>query len=167
MRRGTSSGDGPKESKMRSPSTMNQVPTRTGEATIRQLTEEECRDRLATATVGRVGYVTPQGLQILPVSYRSAGPTLMLRTMPRSSLAQLGEMGRPVTFEVDDHDPDFELAWSVMMHGSLRELNEDGIQRLGELDPPVEPWPGDVASHPLEFVPHEFAGRVLEHRWTS
>jgi nitroimidazol reductase NimA-like FMN-containing flavoprotein (pyridoxamine 5'-phosphate oxidase superfamily) len=133
---------------------------------IRELTQAQCLDRLAGGTVGRVGYVAAQGLQVIPVNYRVAGSTLMLSTTPRSSLAQLAEMGRPVTFEVDYYGTDLELAWSVLMQGTLRELDAAGREKLADLRRPVQPWVGEAASLHLEFVPKTFSGRVLQHHWT-
>lgn len=145
---------------------MSTAPSRKKEGTaVRQLEEAECLDRLAAATVGRVAFVTPQGLQVIPVNYRLARPVLMLSTTPGSSLAQLGEMGASVTFEVDYHGEDFALAWSVLMQGTLRTLDQAGRRRLAELQPPLRPWPGEAATSHLEFVPRHFSGRVLEHRF--
>ena len=134
-----------------------------GRATVRELTEEGCLQRLAAATVGRVGYVSPHGLQIIPLNYRLAGSTLMLATTPGSAFAQLGEMGATVTFEVDYHGPDFNMAWSVLMHGSVRQLDTAGRQRLAELRPPLLSWLGEAATQHLEFIPQRFSGRVLQH----
>ena len=89
------------------------------------------------ATVGRVGYVSRQGLQIIPLNYRLAGSTLMLATTPGSSLAQLGAMDATVAFEVDYHGPSFDVAWRVLMHGTLHELDSTARQRLAELSPPL------------------------------
>ena len=145
---------------------MSAGPRKTEGTTVRELTEAECLDRLAAATVGRVAFVTPQGLQVIPVNYRLSGRVLMVSTTPGSSLAQLGEMGRPVTFEVDYHGEDFALAWSVLMQGTLETLDQAGRRRLAELQPPLRPWPGQAATSHLEFVPHRFSGRVLQHRWS-
>jgi nitroimidazol reductase NimA-like FMN-containing flavoprotein (pyridoxamine 5'-phosphate oxidase superfamily) len=133
---------------------------------VRELTPAQCLDRLTGGTVGRVGYVTAQGVQIIPVNYRVAGSTLMLSTTPRSSLAQLAEMGREVAFEVDYYGRDLALAWSVLMQGTLRELDAAGRERLADLRRPVQPYVGDAASLHLEFVPKTFSGRVLQHHWT-
>jgi nitroimidazol reductase NimA-like FMN-containing flavoprotein (pyridoxamine 5'-phosphate oxidase superfamily) len=132
-------------------------------STVQKLTAPQCLERLAAATVGRVGYVNPHGLQIIPVNYRLAGSTLMLATTPGSSLAQLGEMGGAVAFEVDYHGLDFNLAWSVLMHGPLRQLDDAGRQRLAELRRPLLSWLGESATLHVEFVPQDFSGRVLQH----
>lgn len=134
-----------------------------GGSTVRKLTPDECLERLAVATVGRVGYVNPQGLQIIPVNYRLAEPTLMLATTPGSSLAQLGEMGATIAFEVDYHASDLTVAWSVLMHGRVRQLDAAARQRLADLARPLVSWRGEAATQHLEFVPQDFSGRVLQH----
>jgi nitroimidazol reductase NimA-like FMN-containing flavoprotein (pyridoxamine 5'-phosphate oxidase superfamily) len=142
---------------------MSDKASRLGSATVQELSENGCRERLAAATVGRVGYVSPHGLQIIPLNYRLAGSTLMLATTPGSSFAQLGEMGASVAFEVDYHGHDFDVAWSVLMHGTVRQLDAAGRQRLAELRPPLLSWLGETATLHLEFVPQRFSGRVLQH----
>jgi nitroimidazol reductase NimA-like FMN-containing flavoprotein (pyridoxamine 5'-phosphate oxidase superfamily) len=142
---------------------MSDEASRLGSATVQELTEAGCRARLAAATVGRVGYVSPHGLQIIPLNYRLAGATLMLATSPGSSLAQLGEMGAAVAFEVDYHSPDFTVAWSVLMQGNVRQLDEAARRRLAELRPSLHSWLGETATLHLEFVPQRFSGRVLQH----
>jgi nitroimidazol reductase NimA-like FMN-containing flavoprotein (pyridoxamine 5'-phosphate oxidase superfamily) len=133
---------------------------------VLKLTAAQCLERLAAATVGRVGYVSPRGLQIIPVSYRLAGSTLMLATTPGSFLAQLGESDGAVAFEVDYHGPNFDVAWSVLMHGTVHLLDEAGRQRLAELRRPLLSWLGESATLHLEFVPQDFSGRVLQHHQT-
>jgi nitroimidazol reductase NimA-like FMN-containing flavoprotein (pyridoxamine 5'-phosphate oxidase superfamily) len=135
-------------------------------STVTRLDRAGCLERLKVATVGRLGFVTPQGLQILPVSYRLDGQVLLLATTPGSSLAQLGEMGRPVTFEVDYHARDLEVAWSVLMQGELRELDAAGRTRWAEIQPPFISFPGDAATVHLAFWPSSFSGRVMHHHWS-
>ena len=142
---------------------MSDSPGNRARATVQEMTEEGCLERLAAATVGRIGYVSPQGLQIIPLNYRLAGSTLMLATTPGSAFAQLGEMGARVAFEVDYHSPDLNMAWSVLMHGSVRQLDAAGRERLAELRPPLLSWLGEAATLHLEFIPQRFSGRVLQH----
>ncbi len=131
-------------------------------STVRILDDQECRDRLAAATVARVGYVMPSGMQITPLNYRSTGTSLMLSTTPRSALSQLAEMGASVAVEVDYHDSSMDLAWSVLMQGTLSTLDRQGRARLDALPRPVESWLGEQASEHLEFTPRSYSGRVLQ-----
>ncbi len=62
----------------------------------RTLSESECYELLAVATIGRIGFVSPAGVQILPVDYRlGAGHRLFMRTSPQGTVAQLAEKPLP------------------------------------------------------------------------
>jgi nitroimidazol reductase NimA-like FMN-containing flavoprotein (pyridoxamine 5'-phosphate oxidase superfamily) len=91
---------------------------------IRTLPENEYFELLAVAIVGRVGFVSPAGPQIIPMNYR-LGPhhQLFMKTAPGSALAQLAEVDAPVAFEVDYHADDFQIAWSVLMNGTISHLD--------------------------------------------
>ena len=91
---------------------------------IRTLREAECFELLAVAIVGRVGFVSPAGLQIIPMNYRlGAGHQLFMKTAPDSALARLAEIDASVAFEVDYHADDFRIAWSVLMNGTISRLD--------------------------------------------
>ena len=45
---------------------------------LRTLPEAECFELLAVAIVGRVGFVSPAGLQIIPMNYRLAPASLLV-----------------------------------------------------------------------------------------
>ena len=63
---------------------------------IRTLPEAECLELLAVANVGRVGFVSPTGLQIIPMNYRlGADHQLFMKTAPSSALAQLAAEPAP------------------------------------------------------------------------
>ena len=58
---------------------------------VRTLPEAECFELLAVAMVGRVGFVSPAGLQIIPMNYRlGVGQQLFMRTAPGSAVARAG-----------------------------------------------------------------------------
>ena len=52
-----------------------------------ELAYAECLDLLATDTVGRVAFTTPQGPRIVPVNYALEGAALEFRTTANSELA--------------------------------------------------------------------------------
>jgi len=130
----------------------------------RYLTVAECVDRLFGASVGRVAFNTPLGLQVLPVSIRASGTSLMLDTTPHSSLSQLAEMGGEVTLEVDETLADSGQAWSVLMRGPIVKLDAQGRQRREAMSHQVEAWPGVACAEALEFTPRSYTGRLLQHR---
>ena len=131
---------------------------------LRTLPEAECFELLAVAIVGRVGFVTPDGVQIIPVNYRlGADHQIFMKTAPGSALAQLAEMDTPVAFEVDYHADDFQIAWSVLMHGTISQLDAAATAAYRELRRPPVPWAGSVSSLPVRFLPRTISGRGL-HR---
>ena len=127
------------------------------------LSEAECFELLAAATVGRVGFVSPSGLQILPVNYRlGAGHRVFVRISPNGALAQLAELGSRVAFEVDYHTDDFRIAWSVLMQGAISLLDDEARAAYVGLHRPPVPWPGRASSLPVQFVPDAISGRSLQ-----
>ena len=60
----------------------------------RTLSRYECYELLAVATVGRIGFVSPAGVQILPVDFRLGTGH---RRNPRQSASC--ETGRPLSGE--------------------------------------------------------------------
>jgi uncharacterized protein len=131
---------------------------------LRTLPETECFELLAVATVGRVGFVSPDGVQIIPMNYRlGANHQIFMKTAADSALAQLAETDTPVAFEVDYHADDFQIAWSVLMHGTVSRLDAAATAAYQELRRPPVPWAGSASSLPVCFVPRTVSGRGL-HR---
>ena len=99
---------------------------------------EECRLLVRGHTIGRVGWMSRRGLQVLPVTYSSDGDRIFFRTDPDSIL---GELAAPVqvAFEVDDIDVATATGWSVLVQGEASAYDGD----LDGLRLP-EPWaPGN------------------------
>ena len=131
---------------------------------IRALPEAECFELLAVAVVGRVGFVSPAGMQIIPMSYRlGANHQLFMKTAPHSALARLAEIDAPVAFEVDYHADDFRIAWSVLMNGTISRLDPAATAAYEDIRRPPVPWAGPASSLPVRFVPETVSGRGL-HR---
>jgi hypothetical protein len=121
-----------------------------------RLSGDECRQLLRARGVGRVGWRSAQGQQILPVTYTMTGELIAFRTRPDSIMGEL-VASVEVSFEIDDVDEDTATGWSVLVQGQAR----------GYLDEPPdglnlpEPWaPGD---HPLTVViePTNYSGRAV------
>ena len=130
----------------------------------RKLSRFECYELLAVATVGRIGFASPDGVQILPVDFRlGAGHRLFMNTSPEGTLAGLAEVGESVAFEVDHHGSDFGIAWSVLMNGTLSFLDAEASAAYAELRLQPVPWPGLATSVTMQFVPESISGRGL-HR---
>lgn len=129
---------------------------------LKTLPEGECFELLAVAIVGRVGFVSDAGLQIIPVNYRlGAGHRIFLRVAPGGTLAQLAEVDSRVAFEVDYHADDFRIAWSVLMQGTISVLDAEAKAAYADLRMPPVPWPGRSSSLPVQFMPTTVSGRNL------
>ena len=129
----------------------------------RTLHEVECFELLAVGVVGRIGFVLPAGVQILPVNYRlGAGHQLFMKTAPGSAVAKLAEVDAEVAFEVDYHADDFRIAWSVLMNGTIsRRLDAAATAAYSDLHLQPVPWPGSASSLLVCFVPRTVSGRSL------
>ena len=113
---------------------------------MRPLPEAECFELLAVGIVGRIGFVSPDGVQIIPMNYRlGAGHQLFMKTAPGSALAQLAEVDAPAAFEVDYHADDFRIAWSVLMNGKISRLDASATAAYEELRRPRVPWAGSAS----------------------
>ncbi|GAB2577749.1 pyridoxamine 5'-phosphate oxidase family protein [Microlunatus antarcticus] len=132
------------------------------DADVRELSAERCRELLELATVGRLGYVSSGGVQIVPLSYRAAGGVLYLRTRPGSLVDQLAEGGREVAFQVDSFTPGAGLAWSVLMQGRVQTLDAADLALVHDLQRAAMPWTGGHLRD-LRFVPSSFSGRTITH----
>ncbi|HML51441.1 MAG TPA: pyridoxamine 5'-phosphate oxidase family protein [Propionicimonas sp.] len=121
-----------------------------------RLSSDECRQLVRARGVGRVGWHSSDGLQILPVTYSVSGERIAFRTRPDTIM---GEFIQPleVIFQIDDIDEDTATGWSVLVRGrafGYLEQVPDGLAL-------PEPWaPGQ---HPLIVViePTEYSGRAV------
>jgi nitroimidazol reductase NimA-like FMN-containing flavoprotein (pyridoxamine 5'-phosphate oxidase superfamily) len=67
-----------------------------GTSDMRVLSESECYELLAVATVGRIGIASSTGIQILPVNYRlGAGHRLFVMSSRHGTIGQLAEANAP------------------------------------------------------------------------
>jgi nitroimidazol reductase NimA-like FMN-containing flavoprotein (pyridoxamine 5'-phosphate oxidase superfamily) len=132
------------------------------EPTIRTLPPDECLALLGAAAVGRVGYVSNDGVEILPVGFRlGLGPRLFVMTQPWGVLGQLAECGARCSFEVDYHGSTSRTGWSVLMRGHLNRLDQSGTAAYAQLTRSLDAWPGYPDARPVQFVPTSYSGRSV------
>jgi uncharacterized protein len=89
-----------------------------------ELTEAECRELLGAKTVGRLGFVGPDGPAVLPVNYVVHDGDVMFRTAPYNVMAG-SVRGQRVAFEVDELDDFLEGGWSVLVVGQAEFVEDD------------------------------------------
>lgn len=135
------------------------------EPTIGKLSQQQCLDLLTAAAVGRLGFVSSAGVEIIPVGYRlGLGPRLFVVTQVWGIVGQLAETGARCSFEVDHHGDNYRGGWSVLMRGTLSRLDREGREAYAQLDRSVDSWPGYANARPVQFVPLSYSGRSVHSR---
>jgi nitroimidazol reductase NimA-like FMN-containing flavoprotein (pyridoxamine 5'-phosphate oxidase superfamily) len=120
----------------------------------------ECMRLLSVARLGRVGFTSAVGPQVLPVNHTVLDGSIVFRTELYSSLADATRAGT-VAFEADELDDRMRSGWSVLVVGQAAHVEdfgdmEDVFRRMGQ------PWaPG---SRPLvaRILPSQVTGRRFE-----
>ncbi len=125
------------------------------ETPIRQLSDQECWEQLATQDVGRLVTRVRDVIDIFPVNYVVDGESIVLRTAEGSKLVEL-VISEDVLFEVDEHtDSD---AWSVILRGKARRL-----ERASEIEAadalPLKPMVPTLKRNYVRIVPTSMSGR--------
>lgn len=120
----------------------------------------ECMRLLSSTRLGRVGFTSSAGPQVLPVNHTVLDGSIVFRTELYTSLAD-GTRGSTVAFESDELDDRMRSGWSVLVVGRAEHVEDpdemtDVFRRMGQ------PWaPG---SRPLiaRIVPSEVTGRRFD-----
>lgn len=135
---------------------------------LRELPLEKCLLLLASAAIGRVGFVSARGVEIVPVNYRlGEGPTLFVSTRHDGIVAQLAAAGTDVAFEVDHEGVLERSGWSVLMQGTLAELDQQGRAAYQKLRLQPDSWAGPARPVTVQFTPRVVTGRSISATgWT-
>ena len=122
------------------------------------LTDAECLELLTRNELGRVGFTTNKGPQIYPVNYSMDRGTIVIRTSP---YAGLYTSTGPVAFEIDEIDPVRRQGWSVLVVGTVAEIEDpdEAIQLRHQGGP--EPWASGQRNVFVRITPREITGRRL------
>lgn len=125
-----------------------------------ELSTPACLDRLRSASIGRVGWNTVDGPQVLPVTYTLHHQRIVFRTSAYGPLADLKD-SRLVAFEVDDFDPKLRTGWSVLVRGRSRAASrsEELVELWHEADP--LPWAGGNRNLFITIRADQVTGRAV------
>lgn len=124
------------------------------------LSATECITRLRSHTIGRVGWNTVDGPQILPVTYVFRDGQIIFRTAPYGALSELRNV-RQVAFEVDEIDVVTRTGWSVLVRGWAKAAtNPDELAELWQ-EPEPSPWAGGNRTLFITISPEQFSGREI------
>jgi uncharacterized protein len=103
-----------------------------------ELNEEECRELLGTAVIGRLAFTEGALPAIQPVHFSLLGDNVVIPTRPGSKVAA-AVANAVVAFEADDFDPLTKTGWSVTVVGPSRLLTDpheiEDLEALG-----LRPW---------------------------
>ena len=127
------------------------------------MSREECLERLAADSVGRLAVEDGLSPVIFPMNYALDGEAIVMRTAPGTKLGTGGH--RHASFEIDEFDRADHTGWSVVVVGRLEEVTEfeaSTWERIHLL--PVTPWAKGEKPHWLRLVPARITGRRLVKR---
>ncbi|TDU87884.1 nitroimidazol reductase NimA-like FMN-containing flavoprotein (pyridoxamine 5'-phosphate oxidase superfamily) [Kribbella voronezhensis] len=127
-------------------------------ALFQHLPPEECRDLLTTKSVGRVGFSSPDGPQVLPVNYVVHRRDIIFRTDAGSALAN-AMRGSRVAFEIDDIDEFLQSGWSVLIVGDADHVDDPDllVELWGDRGP--QPWAVGLRTQFVRITPTRLTGR--------
>jgi len=114
---------------------------------------------LATAAIGRVGFVSDDEVAVLPVRFLVDGQDVVFRTYAGSKLSKI-EVGHYACFEADSYDVETKSGWSVLARGLVEKESEASFARLDDCG--MEFW-GETAQERLwmRIRPTSITGRRI------
>jgi len=130
-------------------------PSRNG---IEVLSEQQCRELLASQDLGRIAFSIDDQPEIFPVNYVADGTVVVFRTASDNRLQQA--VLRRVAFEVDGWDSNTTVAWSVVVKGVAEDVTT-GIDPFSAAlrERQVFPLAPGLREHWIAVYPSEVSGR--------
>lgn len=122
------------------------------------MTAEECWERLRTTEFGRLAYRLVDEVHIVPINVVVIDDALLFRTTGGGKLLAAA-LESDVAFEIDWVD--IATAWSVVVQGRLRRLEEAERHRV---DGAPGGWLGRDLEEVVELVPSRVSGRWFHLR---
>ena len=119
-----------------------------------------CNELLAGTSVGRLAVDIAGYPEIFPVNYVVVDGAVVFRTAAGTKLAGAALMHH-VAFEIDGFEPSTRTAWSVIVKGWAREI-EDPTERDAAEALPLVPWVASAKPNFVRIDPVEVTGRRFE-----
>jgi nitroimidazol reductase NimA-like FMN-containing flavoprotein (pyridoxamine 5'-phosphate oxidase superfamily) len=129
-------------------------------ASLEPVKPSECWQLLATASVGRVGFIVDGKPEVLPVNFAIDGETILFRTAEGNVLSNASMS--VVAFEVDNLNEGDQSGWSVLVQGFARDIGDavdPTSRRLKQLT--LETWPPGARPRWFHITPDKVTGRRL------
>ena len=127
---------------------------------LRALSPEECLGLLEPGGVGRVGFMSAEGIVMLPVNYAIAAKTIVFRTAPDTLLA--AHANGPASFQADRLDEASREGWSVLLQGRAHIVTGEHEVRSLERETRLEPWADGARDVWMRLIPVRISGRRIE-----
>jgi nitroimidazol reductase NimA-like FMN-containing flavoprotein (pyridoxamine 5'-phosphate oxidase superfamily) len=123
------------------------------------LSEEECRNLVGMARVGRVGVTMGAVAAIFPVNFAVLDGDIVFRTGTGTKL-DAATRNSVVAFEVDRIDAVYEEGWSVFVVGAAEEVHDPKeLEHVRQLDLPT--WAGGARDRVVRIRPDFMSGRRI------
>jgi nitroimidazol reductase NimA-like FMN-containing flavoprotein (pyridoxamine 5'-phosphate oxidase superfamily) len=121
------------------------------------LSPEECFSLVEAGGVGRIGFASTAGIEILPVNFAVTNKTVVFRTAPDTLLATHGNA--TVSFQTDCIDPENHQGWCVLIQGHAHKVSgEHEVARLEQATLLV-PWAAGARDVWVRISPTRISGR--------
>lgn len=128
-----------------------------------EIERDECLRLLAGHSFGRLAVSLGDGAPMIrPVNYFFDEPSqsVVFRTGEGSKFHALLRTGRDAAFEIDAHDPDRRIGWSVIILGVTHEVTSSAeIARLERLA--SEPYVQFAGGHWVQIRARTVSGRRI------
>jgi nitroimidazol reductase NimA-like FMN-containing flavoprotein (pyridoxamine 5'-phosphate oxidase superfamily) len=125
------------------------------------MSAEDCVRFLGgTTTVGRLGFRSSRGQQLLPVNFVFRHDRVYFTTSPDSVLAELADGCDDVAFEIDYPDRLMQHGWSVLVKGRTRRVSPDDVDLSPRAPRPWAPGARDIL---VELTPEQITGRRIRN----
>jgi uncharacterized protein len=129
-------------------------------ALMTDMSEDECRQRIAEGGVGRIAWCYNGRPRILPVNFTVVDGDILVRTAAYTEFGMHGAH-QAVVFEVDELDHEHHRGWSVVVEAEARVVDDpDEMYRLRRLGP--RPWAPGQRHLYVRLRPLAWTGRRVE-----
>jgi nitroimidazol reductase NimA-like FMN-containing flavoprotein (pyridoxamine 5'-phosphate oxidase superfamily) len=133
------------------------------DAWLEELSDEECLELLRSRSVGRIAFNVDGLPFVMPVNYRlveahgkTPGAWIALRTRPGNVIDRASD---EVAFEIDNVDMLRQDGWSVLVRGTVHEIDPDAAHVRERFD--SNPWIAADRDAWLIIDPYAVTGRRL------
>jgi nitroimidazol reductase NimA-like FMN-containing flavoprotein (pyridoxamine 5'-phosphate oxidase superfamily) len=129
------------------------------DGTFRTIPEKECLELLTTTAVGRVAYMTAEGLQLIPLNFAVIDAEIYFRTATDSVLDGLAQGNDEVVFGVDHHSQLYRDGWNVTVKGATTRVSDPDLYEQVMSCSRLHPWAGGTRGVVIHLSRRHVDGR--------